>query len=102
MRERTVIVSGLSKSHAMTGWRIGFALAPGEIMAHINKIHQFAIMCAPTMSQYAALEALSQGDSDIEEMRDEYDRRRRFISDRFNRMGLTCFEPEGAFYVFPT
>jgi aminotransferase len=101
MRERTVIVSGLSKSHAMTGWRIGFALAPGEIMAHINKIHQFAIMCAPTMSQYAALEALSQGDSDIEEMRDEYDRRRRFISDRFNRMGLTCFEPEGAFYVFP-
>jgi len=101
MRERTIIVSGMSKSHAMTGWRIGYVLAPEEAIAPMIKIHQFAIMCAPGMSQYAAVEAMAAGDADVEEMREEYDRRRLFISNEFNKMGLTCFEPEGAFYIFP-
>ncbi|HHX72138.1 MAG TPA: aminotransferase class I/II-fold pyridoxal phosphate-dependent enzyme [Clostridiales bacterium] len=101
MRERTIIVSGLSKSHAMTGWRIGYALAPKEAIAPMNKVHQYAIMCAPIMSQYAAIEAIENGDDDIAMMAEEYDRRRMMITDELNRMGLPCFEPEGAFYVFP-
>lgn len=101
MKERTVIVSGLSKSHAMTGWRIGFALAPSWASKPMTKIHQYAIMCAPIMSQYAAIEALNSGDDDIEEMREEYNRRRLFITDSFGKMGLPCHEPQGAFYVFP-
>ena len=101
MRERTVVVSGLSKSHAMTGWRLGFAVGPREIIGPMTKIHQFAIMCAPIMSQYAAIEALRDGDGDIADMHEEYDRRRRLVTDGFNRLGLTCFEPMGAFYVFP-
>ncbi len=101
MHERTIVVSGLSKSHAMTGWRIGYAAAPLEAAKLMIKIHQFALMCAPIMSQYAALEAIEAGDEDIAEMREEYDRRRRFITDGFNRIGLPCFEPRGAFYVFP-
>ncbi len=102
MRERTIIVSGLSKSHAMTGWRIGYAVAPEEAIEPMKKIHQYAIMCAPVMSQYAAVEALESGDDDIVAMRDEYDTRRRFITDGFMKMGLNCFEPEGAFYAFPS
>jgi aminotransferase len=101
MRERTVIVSGLSKSHAMTGWRIGYALAPEWAIKPMTKVHQYAIMCAPIMSQYAAAEALNTGDDDIAEMREEYDRRRRVITDGFRKMGLPCFEPRGAFYAFP-
>lgn len=101
MRDRTIIVSGLSKSHAMTGWRIGYAAGPRDAIKLMMKIHQFAIMCAPTMSQNAALEALRTGDEDIEQMREEYDQRRRFICDGLNSMGLRCFEPKGAFYVFP-
>lgn len=101
MRERTIVVSGLSKSHAMTGWRIGYAAAPPEAAKLMTKIHQFALMCAPITSQYAAVEALEAGDGDIQEMREEYDRRRRFICDGLNRIGLPCFEPRGAFYVFP-
>ncbi len=101
MRERTVVVSGLSKSHAMTGWRIGYAVAPVEVVRLMTKLHQFAIMCAPIMSQNAAIEALNGGDDDIETMREEYDQRRRLICDGLNRIGLQCFEPRGAFYVFP-
>lgn len=101
MHERTIVVSGLSKSHAMTGWRIGYAAAPVEAAKLMTKIHQFALMCAPTVSQYAALEAIENGDEDIQEMKEEYDQRRRFICDGLNRMGLPCFEPCGAFYVFP-
>ena len=101
MKERTRLVSGLSKSHAMTGWRIGFVLAPSWAIKPVTKIHQYAIMCSPIMSQYAAIEALSSGDNDIEEMREEYNRRRLFITDAFRKMGLPCHEPQGAFYVFP-
>ncbi len=101
MRERTVIVSGLSKSHAMTGWRIGYAAAPAEAIKPMTKIHQFAIMCAPSTSQYAAIEALSAGDEDIEDMREQYDGRRKYMLEELRRMGLPCFEPEGAFYMFP-
>lgn len=101
MKERTIIVSGFSKAYAMTGWRLGYALGPEEILSQMTKLHQYAIMSAPTTAQYAAIEALRNGDSDIEEMRDEYNMRRRFIVDSFNDMGLTCFEPKGAFYVFP-
>ncbi|MBQ2152310.1 MAG: aminotransferase class I/II-fold pyridoxal phosphate-dependent enzyme, partial [Clostridia bacterium] len=101
MKERTVIVSGFSKSYAMTGWRLGYALGPKEIIAQMTKLHQYAIMSAPTTAQYAAIEALRNGDSDIEEMREQYDMRRRLIVDSFNAMGLSCFEPKGAFYVFP-
>lgn len=101
MKERTVYVNGFSKSYAMTGWRLGYAAAPAPIMSQMLKIHQFAIMSSPTTSQYAAIEALDHGDEDIKKMREEYDYRRRTIVDGFNQMGLTCFEPEGAFYVFP-
>lgn len=102
MWERTIVVNGFSKSYAMTGWRLGWAAAPKEIMEQMMKIHQYAIMCAPTASQYAAVEAVKNGDSDIARMREEYNYRRRVIVDGFNKMGLSCFEPEGAFYVFPS
>ena len=102
MQERTVVINGFSKSYAMTGWRLGYAVGPAEIIAQMTKLHQFGIMSAPTMAQYAAIEALKNGDSDIEYMRGQYDMRRRLLVDRLNAMGLTCFEPEGAFYVFPS
>lgn len=102
MKEHTVIVNGFSKSYAMTGWRLGFTLGPAEVIKQMLKIHQFAIMSSPTTSQYAAIDALRNGDDDIERMKEEYDCRRRVIVDGFNRMGLHCFEPEGAFYVFPS
>ena len=101
MYERTVIVSGFSKAYAMTGWRLGYALGHPELIKQMTKIHQFAIMSAPTTSQYAAIEALRNGDEDIEKMRNEYNRRRRFIANGFRDIGLECFEPLGAFYVFP-
>ena len=102
MRERSVIVNGFSKAFAMTGWRLGYALGPREIIAQMTKLHQYAIMSAPTTAQYAAVEALQNGDEDIEHMRGQYDLRRRLIVDSLNAMGLPCFEPEGAFYVFPS
>ena len=101
MRERTVVINGFSKAYAMTGWRLGYALAPREISAMMTKLHQFCIMSAPTTAQYAAIEALMNGDDDIRRMREEYDMRRRFVVGSLNRMGLTCFNPEGAFYAFP-
>ena len=101
MYERTVVVNGFSKSHAMTGWRMGFVCAPPEIVAAMTKLHQFGIMSAPTTSQYAAIEAMRNGDRDIEKMRDEYDGRRRYLVEGLRRIGLSCFEPKGAFYVFP-
>jgi aminotransferase len=101
MRERTVLLGGFSKSYAMTGWRIGYVAAPAELMAGIAKVHQYGIMCAPTSAQFAAMAALRIGEPHVEEMRAEYDRRRRFITDRFNEIGLRCFEPKGAFYCFP-
>lgn len=101
MYERTVIVNGFSKAFAMTGWRLGYACGHPAIIAAMTKLHQFGIMSAPTMAQYAAIEALRNGDSDIEMMREEYDRRRRVMVDGFNNMGLSCFEPRGAFYAFP-
>lgn len=101
MYERTVVINGFSKSYAMTGWRLGYALGPEEIIAQMTKLHQYGIMSAPTTAQYAAIEALKNGDRDVKKMRDEYDMRRRLVVDRFNDMGLTCFEPLGAFYVFP-
>lgn len=102
MKERTIVISGFSKAYAMTGWRLGYALGPKEILNQMTKLHQFAIMSAPTTAQYAAIEALKSGDGDIEYMRSEYDIRRRLIVDSFCKMGMTCFEPEGAFYVFPS
>lgn len=102
MQERTILVNGFSKSHSMTGWRMGYAAGPKEIISLMTKLHQFAIMSAPTMSQYAAIEAMKNGDDDIEYMRGQYDMRRRLIVDGLNNMGLKCFEPEGAFYVFPS
>lgn len=102
MKERTIVVNGFSKSYAMTGWRLGYAVGPAPVIAQMTKVHQFAIMCAPTTSQYAAVEALKNCDEDIEEMRDQYDMRRRLLADGLNRIGLRCFEPEGAFYVFPS
>ncbi len=102
MRERTVLVNGFSKSHSMTGWRLGYAAGPEEIVGLMTKLHQYAIMSAPTTSQYAAIEAMKNGDEDIEYMRSQYDMRRRLIVDGLNSMGLKCFEPEGAFYVFPS
>ncbi|MBR2177046.1 MAG: aminotransferase class I/II-fold pyridoxal phosphate-dependent enzyme [Clostridia bacterium] len=102
MKERTVVVNGFSKSYAMTGWRLGYAVGPEPIITQMLKLHQYAIMSAPSTAQYAAVEALKHGDSDIERMREEYDIRRRLIVDGFCRMGLKCFEPEGAFYVFPS
>ncbi len=101
MRERTIVVNGFSKAYAMTGWRMGYVAAPREIVKQMHKIHQYAIMCAPTTSQYAAIEALKNGDSDIATMTEEYDRRRRFIVDGLRNIGISCFEPEGAFYVYP-
>ena len=102
MKERTVTVNGFSKAYSMTGWRMGYACGPAEILDQVTKIHQFAIMCAPTTSQYAAIEALKNGDEDIAAMVEEYDMRRRIIVDGFNSIGLTCREPLGAFYAFPS
>jgi aminotransferase len=102
MRQRTVLLGGFSKAYAMTGWRIGYAAAPAEILAAMRKVHQYTIMSAPTMAQYAALEALKQGEEAVLAMRARYDRRRRLIVDGLNSMGLTCFEPRGAFYAFPS
>ena len=101
MWERTVLINGFSKAYAMTGWRLGYACAPKVILEQMLKIHQFAIMCAPTTSQYAAVEALRNGDEDVEMMKESYNQRRRFLVHTFNKMGLDCFEPFGAFYVFP-
>lgn len=102
MRQRTIVVSGFSKAYAMTGWRIGYVAAPPEITEVIKKIHQYAIMCTPTTSQYAAVAAMRDGDADVLRMREAYNQRRRFLVKAFNDLGLTCFEPEGAFYVFPS
>ncbi|MBA2370560.1 MAG: aminotransferase class I/II-fold pyridoxal phosphate-dependent enzyme [Chloroflexi bacterium] len=101
MRERTVYLAGFSKSYAMTGWRVGYACAPAEVIEMMMKIHQYSVMCVPTAGQYAALEALRSGEADVQRMLAEYDRRRRRIWERFNAMGLRCFEPRGAFYCFP-
>ena len=101
MKERTIVINGFSKSHAMTGWRLGYACGPEVILKQMLKIHQFAIMCAPTTSQYAAVEALKNGDEDVAMMRGEYNGRRRYVLKRFQDMGLPCFEPFGAFYAFP-
>ncbi len=101
MYERTIIVGGFSKSHAMTGWRMGYVCGPAEIVVQMLKIHQYAIMSAPTTSQYAAIEAMKEGDDDIESMRRDYDYRRRYILDGLHALGMECFEPKGAFYVFP-
>ncbi len=101
MKERTVVVNGFSKAYAMTGWRLGFACGPQEIIAQMIKIHQYAIMCAPTTSQYAAVEALKNGDDDVRKMRESYNERRRFVLHMLEEMGIPCFEPMGAFYVFP-
>lgn len=101
MQERTLLINGFSKSYAMTGWRLGYACAPEPLIKQMTKIHQFAIMCAPTTSQYAAVEAIKNGDEDVELMRRAYNQRRRFLLHEFKEMGLECFEPYGAFYVFP-
>ena len=101
MKERTIVVNGFSKAFSMTGWRLGFACGPEPIIKQMTKIHQYAIMCAPTTSQYAAVEALRRCDENIKSMVEEYDMRRRYIVDAFNKLGLSCFEPEGAFYIFP-
>lgn len=102
MKERTVLINGFSKSYAMTGWRLGYAAAPHIIQEQMLKIHQFAIMCAPTTSQYAAISAVRDGDKDVEMMRESYDQRRRYVLHAFKEMGLECFEPNGAFYAFPS
>ena len=102
MKERTVLINGFSKSYAMTGWRLGYACAPELILKQMLKIHQFAIMCAPTTSQYAAVEALKNGDKDVAEMRSAYDQRRRYLVKALRDMGFDCYEPQGAFYVFPS
>ena len=102
MRERTIVINGFSKAYAMTGWRLGYAAGPKELIGQMTKIHQFAIMCAPTTSQYAAVEALRNGDKDVEMMRESYNQRRRFLVNAFKEMGLDCFEPYGAFYMFPS
>lgn len=102
MRDRTVLINGFSKSYAMTGWRLGYATAPRIILEQMLKIHQFAIMCAPTASQYAAVAALRDGDKDVQVMRESYDQRRRYLVHAFKEMGLECFEPHGAFYLFPS
>lgn len=101
MRERTIIASGFSKAYAMTGWRLGYTLAPREITKQMLKIHQYAIMCAPTASQFAAVEAMKNGDADVEKMRAEYNRRRRYLVGGLRGLGIECFDPEGAFYVYP-
>lgn len=102
MRERTIVINGFSKGFAMTGWRLGYCCGPAEILKQMIKLHQFAIMCAPTNSQYAAVEGLRNCEEEVEEMRRSYDQRRRFLMHEFQRMGLDCFEPYGAFYVFPS
>lgn len=101
MKERTILINGFSKAYAMTGWRLGYACGPANILEQMTKIHQFAIMCAPTTSQYAAVEALRNGDEDVAEMCRAYNQRRRFLLNAFREMNLPCFEPFGAFYVFP-
>ena len=101
MKERTILINGFSKAYAMTGWRLGYACGPEAIIKQMTKIHQFAIMCAPTTSQYAAVEALKNGDADVDMMRESYNQRRRFLVNAFKEMGLECFEPFGAFYIFP-
>lgn len=101
MQERTILINGFSKAYAMTGWRLGYACGPKEVIGQMVKIHQYCIMCAPTTSQYAAVEALRNGDEDVRRMRESYDERRRFVLFTLKEMGLPCFEPEGAFYVFP-
>ena len=102
MRERTILINGFSKSYAMTGWRLGYACAPKEIIKQMTKIHQFTIMCAPTTSQYAAVSALKSGENDVEMMRKSYNQRRRYLLNSFKEIGIECFEPFGAFYVFPS
>jgi aminotransferase len=102
MKERTIVINGFSKAFAMTGWRLGYAAGPQEIINQMMKIHQFAIMCAPTNSQFAAVEALKNCDEQVEKMVEAYNQRRRFLVNAFNEMGMTCFEPNGAFYVFPS
>ena len=102
MKERTLLINGFSKAYAMTGWRLGYVCGPEPILEQMTKIHQFAIMCAPTTSQYAAIDALKNGDSDVEEMRNAYDQRRRYLVHEFRDIGMDCFEPFGAFYVFPS
>lgn len=101
MKERTILINGFSKAYAMTGWRLGYVCGPENIIEQMLKIHQFAIMCAPTTSQYAAVEALKNGDEDVKQMREAYNQRRRYLMHAFKEMGLPCFEPYGAFYVFP-
>jgi aminotransferase len=101
MQERTIVINGFSKTYSMTGWRLGYALGPAPVIEQMTKLHQFAIMSAPTNSQYAAIDALKNGDDDIAKMRLDYDMRRRFTVDGFRKIGLDCFEPQGAFYVFP-
>ena len=100
-KERTITINGFSKAYSMTGWRLGYVMGPKEIMEQVKKIHQFVIMSAPTISQYAGLEALRNGDEDIERMKKEYDKRRKYLLKEFNRLSLPCFEPKGAFYIFP-
>ncbi len=102
MKERTILINGFSKGFAMTGWRLGYACGPEPIITQMLKIHQYAIMCAPTNSQYAAVEALKNCDEEVQEMREAYNQRRRFLVHEFERMGLKCFEPFGAFYIFPS
>ncbi|MBR1877053.1 MAG: aminotransferase class I/II-fold pyridoxal phosphate-dependent enzyme [Lachnospiraceae bacterium] len=102
MKERTILINGFSKAFAMTGWRLGYACGPENIISQMTKLHQYCIMCAPTTSQYAAVEALKHGDRDVEKMRESYNERRRFLMHEFKEMGLQCFEPYGAFYVFPS
>jgi len=101
MRDRTLVINGFSKSYAMTGWRIGYVAGPRELIEPLVKLHQYMVMCAPTLSQFAAIEAMRNGDEDVQMMRNEYNMRRRYLVDRLNAMGLSCFEPEGAFYAFP-
>jgi len=101
MQERTILINGFSKAYAMTGWRLGYACGPEEIIRQMTKIHQFAIMCAPTTAQYAGVEALKNGDEDVAKMRESYNQRRRYLVNAFREMGLECFEPYGAFYIFP-
>jgi aminotransferase len=102
MRERTLVVNGFSKAYAMTGWRLGYICGPAELTAQMLKIHQYGIMCSPTVSQYAAIDALQFGERDVKKMVDEYDVRRRWLTNALNELGLKCFEPHGAFYVFPS
>ena len=102
MQERTIVINGFSKAFAMTGWRLGYAAGPELILRQMTKIHQYCIMAAPTTSQYAAVEAMNNGDEDVQEMRTAYNHRRRYLVEKFKQMGLKCFEPEGAFYIFPS